>query len=195
MPGFLRNSWYYFHQPVYFMKRIFLIALIFSSLSIGIAYTQTGRGAALAGGGLSLFVPTGGGSDNFRFDFQPRLGFFVANNVAVGGILPITINRTGNTRVSSVGIKPFGRFYVGGSQLKLFLEGRFGLQHFTTKDIPSDRRTDQFDELSVGFGAGLAAFFNKHVALEPQISYDAYSRKAASYSGVTFNVALQIYFP
>ncbi len=177
------------------MKKKFLSAFILSLLIISISQAQTSRGSTLAGGGLNLFFPTGGDSDNFRFDFQPRVGFFVANNVAVGGMLPITINRTGNTRVSSIGIKPFGRFYVGGSQLKLFLEGRFGLQHFTTRDVPSDRRTDQFDELSVGFGAGLAAFFNKHVALEPQISYDAYSQKASSYSGLTLNVALQIYFP
>ncbi len=177
------------------MKVKVVSAFVFFFLALSIVQAQTSRGDALAGGGLSLFLPTGGGSNNYRFDFQPRIGFFVANNVAIGGILPVTINRSGNTKTSAIGIKPFGRFYVGGSGLKLFMEGRFGLQHFTTKDVPSDRKTDEYDGLSAGFGLGLAAFFNKYVALEPQISYDAYSQRASSYSGVTFNVALQVYFP
>lgn len=177
------------------MKKKFLWMSFLICFSLCQVHSQTGRGAALVGGGLTLFLPTGDNSENFRLNFQPRLGFFIANNIAIGGVLPVNIERNGNTRWSSVGLKPFGRLYVGGSQLKLFMEGRFGLEHFTSKDIPTDRRLDQYDGISVGFGAGLAAFFNKHVALEPQISYDAYSRKASSYSGITISMALQVYFP
>ncbi|MDJ1484581.1 hypothetical protein QNI16_29045 [Cytophagaceae bacterium YF14B1] len=175
------------------MKKLLWTIGLFSLFTITTICGQTSHGDAMAGGGLRLFFPKN--SDNFTMEFNPRIGFFVANNVAIGGILPVTINRTGNTRISSIGLKPFGRFYLGGSQLKLFLEGRFGLEHFTARDVPTDRRINQYDDLSVGFGAGLAAFLNKHVALEPQVSYDVYNRNTAQYAGVTVSVALQVYFP
>ncbi|HEX8528873.1 MAG TPA: hypothetical protein VF646_02585, partial [Cytophagales bacterium] len=71
---------------------------------------------------------------------------------------------------------------------------RFGIQRF--KDYQSrpgftGESTD--NALFVGMGGGIAFFLNEHVALEPKLTYDAYSRNNTS-SAFNFNLGFQVYF-
>lgn len=180
------------------MKKILLplfVLLIAATLS---STAQTDRGKIMVGGSMNLRIPSNDG-DNIRQSYlsaSPNVGFFVADNVALGFGLPLTSNRyydnrTGYTsRSSSLGFAPFGRYYFGGSNLKPFVEGRFGIERFNTEVTGRANRRE--DAVFVGFGAGIALFLNEHVALEPKLSYDAYNRGGTN-SALNFNLGFQIY--
>jgi hypothetical protein len=156
----------------------------------------------MAGGSVNFNLPTGDG-DNIRqstLTATPSIGFFVADNVALGFGLPISVYRSEDEgarsvrRNSSLAFAPFGRYYFGAANIKPFLEARFGIQRF--KDYQSRpgflaETTD--NALFVGMGGGIAFFLNEHVALEPKLTYDAYSRNNTS-SSFNFNLGFQVYF-
>lgn len=181
------------------MKKNFLF--VFALLLGGLfsANAQTDRGSVMAGGSMSLHIPTGDGDDirQSSFSFSPTLGFFVVDNLAIGIGLPISVSRYQDdrqrytSRNSSVAFAPFGRYYFGAANIKPFLEARFGIEHFKTVQTGRADYTDQ--ALFVGFGGGVAFFLNEHVALEPKLSYDAYSRDNTN-SAFNFNVGFQVYF-
>ncbi|MBD0259194.1 MAG: outer membrane beta-barrel protein [Cytophagales bacterium] len=180
------------------------ILLVFALLLTGAfsATAQTDRGRVMAGGSVSFNLPTGDG-DNVRqstLSATPSIGFFVADNVALGFGLPITLNRYEDSgarttiRNSSLAFAPFGRYYFGAANIKPFLEARFGIQRFKNYQSRPAGVTESTDNaLFVGMGGGIAFFLNEHVALEPKLTYDAYSRNNTS-SAFNFNLGFQVYF-
>lgn len=78
-------------------------------------------------------MPTNDNPQRSYFQMQPRVGWFVADNAAIGAGIPVSASKNGDNRSSSVGFAPFGRFYVGPSVVKLFFEGRFGIEHYTNR--------------------------------------------------------------
>ena len=180
------------------------ILFVFALLCLGTfsAAAQTDRGQVMAGGSVNFNIPTGDG-DNIRqssLSATPSIGFFVANNVALGFGLPITVSRyedTGArsiTRNSSFAFAPFGRYYFGSANIKPFLEARFGIQRFrNSRSVPGGQSENTDNALFVGMGGGIAFFLNEHVALEPKLTYDAYSRNNTS-SSFNFNLGFQVYF-
>lgn len=182
------------------MKKCLLVAFALLFTGFYGVHAQTERGSVMAGGNMRLHIPTNDG-DNVQqsyFSLNPTLGFFIANNLAIGAGIPIKSDRYTNDgnrttrRSSSIGFAPFLRYYIGESDIKPFLGARFGIEHFKTVETNQADRTD--DAVFVGFGAGIAFFLNEHVALEPSISYDAYSRGNTN-SSFNFNVGFQVYFP
>jgi outer membrane protein len=184
------------------MTKNLLIVFAFFILGTFSAAAQTDRGRILAGGSLNFNVPTGDG-DNIRqssLSATPSIGFFVADNVALGFGLPISVSRYENTgarfirRSSSFAFAPFGRYYFGAANIKPFLEARLGIQRFRDYSSTDGRASETTDNaLFVGMGGGVAFFLNEHVALEPKLSYDAYSRNNTS-SSFNFNLGFQVYF-
>jgi hypothetical protein len=121
----------------------------------------------------------------------------VADNVALGFGLPITLTVTRMTAPahpahSSFAFAPFGRYYFGAANIKPFLEARFGIQRFRTT-TPAGRRNVPTMPCSWAWAGGIAFFLNEHVALEPKLTYDAYSRNNTS-SSFNFNLGFQVYF-
>ena len=181
------------------MTKNFLLVFALLLLSAFSATAQTDRGRVMAGGSVNFRLPTGDG-DNVRqstLSATPSIGFFVADNVALGFGLPITLDRYEDDgrrytrRNSSFAFAPFGRYYFGAANIKPFLEARFGIQHFKTVETGRGDVTD--NALFVGMGGGIAFFLNEHVALEPKLTYDAYSRNNTS-SSLNFNLGFQVYF-
>jgi len=181
------------------MTKNLLIVFAFFILGVFSAAAQTDRGRLLAGGSVNFNVPTGDGDNvrQSRLEATPSIGFFVADNVALGFGLPISSNRYEDSRQryirrsSSFAFAPFGRYYFGAANIKPFLEARFGIQRFRTVETGRSEMTD--NALFVGMGGGIAFFLNEHVALEPKLTYDAYSRNNTS-SSFNFNLGFQVYF-
>jgi hypothetical protein len=180
------------------MKKTFLPFFMLLFAACLAASAQTERGNIMIGGNMNLRIPTNDGEtvQQSYLSLTPNVGFFLADNVALGFGLPISSNRyrdnrTGYTsRSSSFGFAPFGRYYFGASNIKPFLEGRFGIEHFKSEETGKAGNRDE--ALFVGFGAGLAMFLNEHVALEPKLSYDAYSRGGTN-SAFNINIGFQVY--
>ncbi|SFF08239.1 outer membrane protein [Thermoflexibacter ruber] len=117
------------------------------------------------------------------FDFAPKIGFFVKNNLAVGLSVPILLayNEFSSFSSSSVttlelkryGLNAFARYYFLPNKTKLFLTGELGYAHvdynyggvtFPTPDASINRFT-------YAFGGGLARFVSPNVALEATLDY------------------------
>ncbi len=180
------------------MKKILLPFFMLLFAASFPASAQTDKGKIMVGGNMNLRIPTNDGESvqQSYLSLTPNVGFFLADNVALGFGLPVSSNRyldnrTGYTsRSSSFGFAPFGRYYFGASNIKPFLEGRFGIERFRTEETGKANRRDE--AVFVGFGAGIALFLNDHVALEPKLSYDAYNR-GGTHSAFNFNLGFQVY--
>ena len=178
---------------------LFFALLVLGTLS---AAAQTDRGRLMAGGSFNFKFPSRDEGDVRRSNLTgtPSIGFFVADNVVLGFGIPITSSREQNDRDrtirrnSSVAFAPFGRYYFGAANIKPFLEARFGFQRFRNyASGPGGVFESTDNALFGGMGGGIAFFLNEHVALEPKLSFDAYSRNNTT-SEFNFNLGFQVYF-
>ncbi len=180
------------------------LLFVFALLLLGTfsAAAQTDQGRLMAGGSFNFKFPTRD-EDNIRrsnLTGTPSIGFFVADNVVLGFGVPITSSREQDDRDrtiernSSLAFAPFGRYYFGAANIKPFLEARFGIQRFKYSFSGPGGMSESTDSaLLVGMGGGIAFFLNEHVALEPKLTFDAYSRNNTS-SSLNFNLGFQVYF-
>src|SRR5687767_722706 len=101
------------------MTKNLLIVFAFFLLGTFPAAAQTDRGRVMAGGSVNFNIPTGDGDNvrQSRLEATPSIGFFVADNVALGFGLPISVSRYQDDgarltrRNSSFAFAPFGRYY------------------------------------------------------------------------------------
>jgi len=155
------------------MKK-FLLSVCFSLIACGLLQAQTERGNLLLGGnaGLNLYKADGQGKYSFNLDLNPKVGFFLVDNLAVGAQVWGDIRkRAGINGVNSqILFGPFGRYYFHN----LFLEANVGVY---------DR------DVFAGMGLGYAFFVTNNVAIEP-IANARFS------DGIEFNflVGFQLYF-
>jgi hypothetical protein len=128
-------------------------------------FAQTGQGGILLGGTASFDVP-----DNITsIDVSPELGFFVIDNLALGGAISIGTAKAGDVSSSSFGIAPFARYYFGASTTKFFAHAQVG--YITSKtEIFGDDFTVKGSQISIG--PGVAIFLNDHVAIEGILAYN-----------------------
>ncbi|MGC4022470.1 MAG: hypothetical protein QM734_11260 [Cyclobacteriaceae bacterium] len=112
------------------MKKIHLT--LFFSLILFAASAQVNKNAVLLGAsstlGYNSYSPVGGGSSTAIFNLNLKVGYFVANNFAMGtNISYLNDNESGGTsQNNSIGI--FARYYFAKT---IFLGG--GLSTSTTK--------------------------------------------------------------
>lgn len=163
------------------------ITILFITLST-LAMAQTDKGAIMAGGHLSLNTNKGGSS----FVLSPQLGFFVADNFAVGGDLTMDFSKAGTVKTSEVGVGPFARYYFGKKQTKPFLVTSANYVTLTTKSNTLDINSTGWSFL---FGAGFAAFLNRNIAVEgiTGYRYANYSNTEGS-GGFSLSLGFQLYF-
>lgn len=192
------------------MKKLTLTTLVIF-ISLG-AYAQFNQGRMLVGGNFSADFTTNktkAGSTtttNYRstsVSFGPQFGYFIIDNLAVGGILTVesasTKSEGSDNKYSSTAtlISPFVRYYLDQS---IFFQARFDAGSEKTKDKTATTTTTTTNGLS-GFalGAGYAWFLTDNVALEPQIGYNSITRKNKSNDvksidgGIYILVGFQIY--
>lgn len=171
------------------MKSVFLSLLL---LAVAPAFCQTEKGATIVGGALSLQTT----KNNSNFAVNPNIGFFPANNFAVGGALNLNFSKQGDVKNNQFGIGPYIRYYFGKSQTKPFfnLEGNYLNSKYETTDngIKKTINTNGFGFL---IGLGFAAFVNDVVAVEGLTGYNYSDFKNNSGSGgFTMRLGFQLYF-
>jgi len=155
------------------MKKILAMLTICTIVSVA-ANAQTEKSTWLLGGGLS-FQSTSGSS---IFVASPNIGYFVSNNIAVGGEFNI-ITTSGSTRWS---LGPYLRGYLNPTA-----------------------SGSLFGQAGVGFGGGTggsstttfmgkvgyAAFLNKSTALEFSAGLNAGGGSSVFLLGVGFQIHLK----
>jgi hypothetical protein len=167
------------------MRKLMFFLFLFVSV---LTHAQTEKGTVMIGGGLGL--KTGEGAS--EFNLNPNVGFFVANNFALGGSLNFATSKTGEISTTNFGIGPFARYYVGSTNTKPFVVTEFDYLTTTIKNGEQKFNANGFGFL---FGLGFAAFVNQTVAIEGVTGYN-YSKFEDSdgSSGFAMRFGFQIYF-
>lgn len=167
------------------MKKIVLtLALAFTCAIF--AQAQTEKGTLLLGGDADFTSTSFGGASTTSYGISPNIGYFVAENIAVGARVGIN----GGESTTSYSITPFGRYYFLpiGSNAKLFGDASVGFQGSSVAGSKGST--------VIGVQAGPAFFLNPNTALEVTARFASISTSGASKSVTEFGlrVGFQIHF-
>lgn len=167
------------------MKKTFVAALLIIGTQ---GFAQIEKGTLLAGGAFSLRTT----KNNSQFSLNPNIGFFVANNFAVGAGLSINFSKQGEIKTTELGVGPYARYYVGKGNTKPFIVAEANYLTATNK-------TGDIKNTSTGvgylLGAGFAAFVSDMVAVEGLAGYNYSDFNGTSGSGgFAMRLGFQLYF-
>ncbi|MFN5324392.1 MAG: outer membrane beta-barrel protein, partial [Bacteroidota bacterium] len=173
------------------MKKIALL-MVMSVFSLA-AVAQTSKGTLLLGGGAGFKSESEGESSSSTLELSPNLGYFFADNLAVGAQIAFT-SYGGDKKGSMYSIGPAIRYYAFelGSNAKIFGEANFGFGSFDS----GEEGADALSSTSWGIKAGPAFFLNESIALETTVGYGSEKVKDAEEASSSFGVkiGLQIHF-
>ena len=195
------------------MKKVSLFCL--SMLAFASAFGQFNQGRMMVGGSGTFSVTTdkdkvGNTSvvngTSVSIGLTPQFGYFIMDNLAVGGQLQISASsfnrREGDSESSSFTstIGPFARYYFGPG---IITEAGFGFGTRSFKFTSGNGTTTETDYVlsSLHLGLGYAFFLNDNVAVEPMLVYRTNSARVVDSDpkaknidgGVYLQVGFQIY--
>lgn len=199
------------------MKKNLLLTVLltFGLLFSTQLFAQTEKGNLLLGGGASFNYSdnnfdngnsTNDVSTSTSFNFSPRIGYFVADRLALGASLGIFSSKSNSDdsdfEASSTGISfgPYVRYYLESG---LFASANVGFGSSTFKTEGGLFDGDQTSSsINWGLGIGYAIFLNESISVEPAVSYTRNSSNPDTdngdnrniSSGINFGVGFNIYF-
>lgn len=181
------------------MKKIlFLSALIFAC-SIGVSKAQLEEGNVLIGAQLANIDFGFGSGNSFSINLSPQVGYFIEDNIAVGGLFNLgyqTARVSGSSKGNNIfnyAINGFGRYYFNPGEKginNLLNHGRF----FAEANAGIAGSTGNAIGLNIGFGPGYAYFITPNVALETLVKYNGNFGDGAK-SGLGLNLGFKIHLP
>lgn len=155
------------------MKKVILSAMAVFALSFANAQEDSnggfGQGDIFATGGIGFESSKTGDSKTSGFNFSPKAGYFVTENIAVGLGLNIgssTVDNGAEVKTNSFGGEVFGRYYfTPASQFSVFgeLGVGFGSNKTEIEGVPGDSTSKTF---GVNAGVGVSYFLNSNWAIE-----------------------------
>ena len=157
------------------MKKVLLSAV--ALLAFGFANAQEeekgngnggfSKGSMFISGAFSIESESTDDVKSSGFEIAPKFGFFVTDNIAIGGKLGYESMKADNgfvdtTDRTALTVGAFGRYYMTpASQFSLF--GEFGVDYTSWDNKLADV---QENEIGVGLGLGLSYFLNNNWAIE-----------------------------
>jgi hypothetical protein len=166
------------------MKSLYILLLAIS-FSIGVS-AQTEQGNWLVGGNFTLNTA----SNNTQIGLNPTAGYFVMNNLAVGGTVALGYSQLGENKSTTFGIGPLARYYFGQKNIRPFVNGEFTFQSLKFKS-PTETNTE--NGVNFLLGLGLAGFLNPNVALEAIAGYNHTRLEGNGDGGFAMRVGFQVY--
>jgi hypothetical protein len=167
---------------------------IFTFLAVAVAlsgaFAQLVQGTKIVGGDFGLEFSTSKSKYNNQtvttgnstsFTLEPKFGYFVIDNLAVGGELSISSYTSkyedydGKSTGTSIAIGPFVRYYFPP---KIFVEAKYAVGTAKYKDdFFGDMEESKYALSAFSLGAGYAAFINENIAIEPMLGYQLIGQK------------------
>ncbi|MCK6606853.1 MAG: porin family protein [Flavobacterium sp.] len=155
------------------MKKVLLSAV--ALLAFGFANAQEeekgnggfSKGSMFISGAVSIDSEKTGDAKSSGFEIAPKFGYFVTENIAIGGKLGYESMKADNgfvdtTDRTALTVGAFGRYYMTpASQFSLF--GEFGVDYTSWDNKLADV---QENEIGVNLGLGLSYFLNNNWAIE-----------------------------
>ncbi len=155
------------------MKKIIGLFIIFVALFSAKANAQLQKGNFLVGGDIANFNFTLGGGGAFQATLDPKVAFFIQNNVALGVYIDFGLaTAKGAGTTTNYGAGALGRYYVNDPKLevlkhgRLFFEGNAGIQGVS---LSGGSNTTG---LGLGIGPGYAYFITNNIGLETLLKYN-----------------------
>ncbi|GAA0721988.1 outer membrane beta-barrel protein [Aquimarina litoralis] len=152
------------------MKKLILTAIAVFALTF--ANAQDGgfaKGDVFLSGSFGYNSTKTGDIKNNSFEFTPRAGFFVSDNIAVGARLGFTTSKqetplTEDLKTNTFNIGGFGRYYFTPSN-KFSIFGELGLEYASSKTEQGAGEL-KINGFGVNVGPGVSYFLSDHFALE-----------------------------
>ena len=155
------------------MKKIILTAV--ALLAFGFANAQEeekgnggfAKGDVFVSGAFSIGSEKTGDDKSSGFEIEPKVGYFVTENIAIGGKLGYASYKAedvfGDTDdMSALTVGAFGRYYMTpASQFSLF--GQLGFDYSTIDDKLADVQENEF---GLNLGLGLSYFVSNNWSIE-----------------------------
>lgn len=172
-------------------KVLFLSAIVFWSLN---SVAQTSKSSWLVGGSLGFSSTKQDGSEktsSSSVEFSPNVGYFLANDVAVGLDFDLSSETNGFNSSSYSGFGTFVRYYFPAKSKTAKLFGNFDLAFLNKKENKTS-----FNSTRYGLGVGGVYFANKNVGIESAIGYSFETAPEYVNTIRTFGmkVGVQVYF-
>ncbi|MDR1516882.1 MAG: hypothetical protein LBS52_02075 [Dysgonamonadaceae bacterium] len=176
------------------MKKLLWATCVALLCSAGIANAQIEEGSTLVGGSLANAQLTFGSAGKTSILLTPKVGYFIQDNVAVGGQVKLGASKVKNVKaIYEYGVGAFGRYYLGPGEQgvdnflqhgRWFLEAGAGIGGATGGDLM----------FNLNFGPGYAYFLTDAIALEASLLYDG-NLGSGSRNGLLLNLGFQIHLP
>lgn len=180
------------------MKRKFSIVLV-AVLFIGLtSQAQIQRGNILVGGDIANFDLNLNGGGYFSMRLDPKLAFFVRDNVAVGAFIDLGVQTARNAGTNvNYGIGALGRYYVNNPKVNVLRHGRFFFEGTIGIEGDNPANGETTNGLGLGIGPGYAYFITPNIGLETLLKYNGivgFGNQTTS-SDLNLGVGFQIYLP
>lgn len=137
-------------------------------------------------------------SETFTFDINPRAGFFISDNAAIGAQVQLGFIAYDGGEDFRYGLTPFVRYYFpegAAPTHRWFGEAVLGFAGSSMEDSEGDA----IFSAVYGVGAGYAHFVASNVALEGMLNLIRSNANIDvsndSSTGLSFSLGLQIYLP
>ncbi|MFD3002422.1 hypothetical protein ACFS7Z_18770 [Pontibacter toksunensis] len=175
------------------MKTAFLVLLF--SLAVAFASNaQTQKGTKMLGG--SGFVLLDEGIDIY---LVPNAGYFIADDVAVGGGVELYYARYDPFRYMAVGLQPFVRYYFGPptARTRYFAQVNGAVSYRNDKNMDAvEDISHNYTSNSVGAGLGVVYFLTEQVGAEARLFYENEKYNAGPRNGrLGLRFGVQIHLP
>lgn len=176
------------------MKKIFILTLLVAAIGIGKADAQLEQGNVLVGGQLANLGFGLGDQSKFTMAITPTIGYFIRDNVAVGGKVGLgyqTIKGQGDQ--FDYAVNAFGRYYLSSGEAgvnTLLNHGRF----FGELGLGIAGTNGAAVGFNFNIGPGYAYFITPNVALETSLMYNHIGGTGTS-DGLGLNLGFQIHLP
>lgn len=166
------------------------------------ADAQIQKGNLLVGatlGDINLGLQSG--NTSFSIAISPKVGFFIQDNVALGGEVKLGFATDDASTDINYGIGAFGRYYFGQKDMVLMKHARFfgeASAGINGQNVdPKNAGSYNTNGLGLGFGPGMAYFITPNIGLEALLKYDLTVGfgNSTTYSNFGIKVGFQIYLP
>lgn len=180
------------------MKKVLSLLMVFSFFLLTKTQAQLQQGNILVGGDIANLNLTLGGGGYFTASLSPKVGFFIRDNVVIGGQVDFGIaTGSGAGTSTTYGVGAFGRYYFSDPKTVVLKHGRFFFEGNVGIQGVSLSGGSNTTGLGIGVGPGYAYFITPNIGLETLLKYNGivgFGSQAYN-SNLNLGVGFQIYLP
>lgn len=180
-----------------------ITTVLFACFGVLASYAQTQQGNVMWGASVSnIGLDLQKGNTGFSFDLTPKVGYFIADDFAIGPEIIIGLNTNSGSTLFNYGVGGFGRYFltnttetevVRGS--RWFVEANAGLVGTNFKN--EGQASSNTNGLGIGFGPGISYFVTDRIALEGLLKYNlgVGFGNSTTTNRLNLGIGFQIYLP